>query len=118
MKNYDIVIQINVKNWQASEENEITFRHNLEKELDELFKKSLNGFCDGGQMGGLTMEIFMFDVLNIDLGMELTLSHLKSKQMKADYKVLWRVSGGTDPFKIAFSTTPAGLARFDWFYFE
>lgn len=119
MKYYTAIIQIKLSNDNLGESEELDLRYKIEESLNSIFETIDNGFCDGGQIGSGTMEIFIEEITDIDFALEVILSHLKSLELKKEYKLAWRLNTPTndEKFKVAFATNKSNLFNFNWFDF-
>lgn len=119
MKYYTAIIQIKLSDDNLGSSEELDLRFKVEESLDSIFTSIDNGYCDGGQIGCGTMEIFIEEITDIDFALDVILSHLKSLELKKEYKLAWRLNtpANDEKFKVAFATNKKDLFNFNCFDF-
>ena len=115
---HTVVIQIKLSDDRIGTMPELEFRHLIEEDLRKILKLLNNGYCDGGQIGSGTMEIFIEDVTDIDFALDVILTHLKNISIKNQYKVAWREKSTSNPYEVAFASNKNTLFSFSFFDFE
>jgi len=120
MKNHTVVIQIKLSNDWLGTMSELEYRHKIEEDFSKILEPLNIGYCDGGQIGAGTMEIFIEDVSDIDFALDVILQHLMSLEIKPEYKVAWRKNtpSNSEKFKVAFASNKNRLFSFSFFDFE
>ncbi|HEY0980294.1 MAG TPA: hypothetical protein VGE18_02705 [Candidatus Paceibacterota bacterium] len=73
---------------EIESENDLTKRHNLESRMNEFLGWRGLGHCDGGSIGGGTMEVLCF-VVNFDLAKNLIEEDLKDTGL-SDYSRIFK----------------------------
>lgn len=120
MNNYTVVVQIKLSNNWLGTMSELYYCHKIEDDFRKILKPLNIGYCDGGQIGSGTMEIFIEEVIDIDFALDVIIQHLKSLEIKPEYKVAWRKNtpSNSEKFKVAFATNKNRLFSFSFFDFE
>lgn len=63
-------------------------RHQVQEIMDEALGWSGNGYCDGGDIGSGTINIFTF-VIDVDKALQTTLEELKNQQLSDGVKIAY-----------------------------
>jgi hypothetical protein len=120
MENFSVVVQIKLSNDWLGTMSELEYRYKIEEDFSKIFEPLDIGYCDGGQIGTGSMEIFIEEVSDIDFALEVILQHLRSLEIKPEYKVAWRKNtpSNSEKFKVAFASNKNRLFSFSFFDFE
>src|SRR5262249_54416013 len=76
--NYSLVVQYKLEGWGS--EADLDKRHWLEDLLDEALRSANNGWCDGGDIGSGTMNIFLLDITDSDLAATSVVNALRNAE--------------------------------------
>jgi hypothetical protein len=117
MEYYTIVIQIKISDTPLGTGAELDLRHSIEDHFIDVFDKLNNGFCDGGQSGSGTMEIFIEQITDINSALDIVKGKMKKIKLGMDYKIVWTLFK-KDEWKVYFATKKNLLLNFDFFKFE
>lgn len=71
---------------------ELDFRHQCEHDLGVILTRAKNGYCDGGQAGGGSMEIFLEDILSLPPALRLVKKYLIDREYIGYCKIVHRES--------------------------
>src|SRR5262249_34742065 len=64
-------------------EADLAKRHRLEDLLDQALRSADNGWCDGGDIGSGTMNIFLLDITNPDRAVTSVMDALRKDEALA-----------------------------------
>jgi hypothetical protein len=73
--------------------NELDWRHQMEDRLDGLLSDADLGYCDGGQSGAGSMEVFLY-VSDVMGSVELVKQYLTDEELIGWAKIAHFVEGG------------------------
>lgn len=70
--------------------DELDFRNQVETDLGAILKRANLGYCDGGQAGAGSMEIFLEDIPNLQPALRLVRKYLTDQEYIGFCKIVHR----------------------------